>query len=52
MTWIILILKLFGFLEKAVEFEQAMEQKKKAQNIADIPTTKQERTDAANSGDL
>ncbi len=52
MNYVILILKLFGFIEKAIAYEEAQTAKKKAQAIADTPTTKQERTDAANNGTL
>jgi hypothetical protein len=52
MTYVVLILKLLGFVEKAFEFEQKIAAKKKAQGFANMPTTKQERTNAADHGDL
>lgn len=52
LAWIPIILKLLGFAEKAYEWEQEREAKKKAQFIADAPKTKEERTDAANNGTL
>lgn len=44
--------KLFGFLEEAEQLYALHKSLKKKQDVADIPTTKQERTDAANKGDL
>lgn len=46
------ILKAFGFIDAAETMILRIQAKKKAQDFANMPTTKQERTDAANRGDL
>jgi hypothetical protein len=46
------ILRVFGFIEQAEALIEKIEVRKKAQEVANAPTTKQERTDAANKGDL
>lgn len=46
------VFKLFGFAEEALALGNAVAAKKRAQGVADAPTTAQERTDAANKGEL
>ncbi len=46
------ILKVLGFTEYAADMIAKRELAKRAQDFANMPTTKQERTDAANNGDL
>lgn len=49
---VIFVMKIFGFVEDALALEKYLAAKKKAKDIANMPTTKQERTDAANNGTL
>lgn len=45
MTWIIAILRFFGFIEQAEKFFIAYENKKKSQEIANAPLTDKEEAD-------
>ena len=45
-------LRFFGIVQWAIALEKSLEVKKRAQAMADMPTTKQERTDAADKGTL
>lgn len=45
-------LKLFGFVEEAEALIDKYEARKRQQAVANTPETPQERTDAANKGDL
>ncbi len=47
-----LLLRLFGLVTQAAALIEKIEARKKAKTVADIPTTKQERIDAANKGEL
>lgn len=52
MLTFVTILRFLGFIRWAYTIEQAFIAKRKAQNVANVPTTKQEWTDAADKGDL
>lgn len=46
------IVRLCGFADEAAAFMQARAAKRRAQDIANMPTTKRERANAADHGDL